>query len=91
MHYNPQLFKVSIIQTKLFGPLDFELSRFHCNLYKFCCLSADEFKPHEDDGSGNDDEDDDVSSGVDENEVTSDSASEPESPVKVCCCKHNSR
>ena len=30
MHLNPQLFKVSIIQTKLFGPLDFELSRFHC-------------------------------------------------------------
>ena len=33
MHFNPQLFKVSIIQTKLFGPLDFELSRFHC-IYK---------------------------------------------------------
>ena len=32
MHFNPQLFKVSIIQTKLFGPLDFELSRFHCIL-----------------------------------------------------------
>ena len=30
MQFNPQLFKVSIIQTKLFGPLDFELSRFHC-------------------------------------------------------------
>ena len=30
MHFNPQLFKVSIIQTKLFGPLDFELLRFHC-------------------------------------------------------------
>ena len=30
MHFNPQLFKVSIIQTKLFCPLDFELSRFHC-------------------------------------------------------------
>ena len=30
MYFNPQLFKVSIIQTKLFGPLDFELSRFHC-------------------------------------------------------------
>ena len=30
MHFNPQLFKISIIQTKLFGPLDFELSRFHC-------------------------------------------------------------
>ena len=30
MHFNPQLFKVSIIQTKQFGPLDFELSRFHC-------------------------------------------------------------
>ena len=30
MLFNPQLFKVSIIQTKLFGPLDFELSRFHC-------------------------------------------------------------
>ena len=30
MHFNPQLFKVSIIQTKLFGPLDFELSRLHC-------------------------------------------------------------
>ena len=30
MHFNPQLFKVSIIQTKLFGPLEFELSRFHC-------------------------------------------------------------
>ena len=30
MHFNPQFFKVSIIQTKLFGPLDFELSRFHC-------------------------------------------------------------
>ena len=29
MHFNPQLFKASIIQTKLFGPLDFELSRFH--------------------------------------------------------------
>ena len=43
---------------------------------------ADEFKPHEDDGSGHD-EDDDVSSGVDENEVTSDSASEPDTPVKV--------
>ena len=28
--FNPQLFKVSIIQTKLFCPLDFELSRFHC-------------------------------------------------------------
>ena len=28
--FNPQLFKVSIIQTKLFGPLDFELSRFLC-------------------------------------------------------------
>ena len=28
MHFNPQLFKVSIIQTKLFGPLDFELSKF---------------------------------------------------------------
>ena len=30
MHFNPQLFKVSIIQTKLFGSLDFELLRFHC-------------------------------------------------------------
>ena len=30
MHFNRQLFKVSIIQTKLFGLLDFELSRFHC-------------------------------------------------------------
>ena len=30
VHFNPHLFKVSIIQTKLFGPLDFELSRFHC-------------------------------------------------------------
>ena len=45
-------------------------------------IAADEFKPHEDDGSGHD-EDDDVSSGVDENEVTSDSASEPDTPVKV--------
>ena len=36
MHFNLQLFKVSIIQTKLFGPLDFELSRFHCtvSIYK---------------------------------------------------------
>ena len=33
MHFNPQLFKVSIIQTKLFGPLDFELSRFHCSSF----------------------------------------------------------
>ena len=33
MHFNPQLFKVSVIQRKLFGPLDFELSRFHCILY----------------------------------------------------------
>ena len=47
-----------------------------------CYFKADEFKPHEDDGSGNDD-DDDGSSGVDENDVTSDSASEPNSPVKV--------
>ena len=31
MHFNPQLFKVSIIQTKLFGPWT-ELSRFHCIL-----------------------------------------------------------
>ena len=30
MHFNPQLFKVSIIQTKRVGPLDFELLRFHC-------------------------------------------------------------
>ena len=45
-------------------------------------IVADEFKPHEDDGSGHD-EDDDVSSGVDENEVTSDSASEPDTPIKV--------
>ena len=30
MDFNPQLFKISIIQTKQFGPLDFELSRFHC-------------------------------------------------------------
>ena len=37
MHFKPQLFKVSIIQTKLFGPLDFELSRFHC--IKFWYLS----------------------------------------------------
>ena len=35
MHFNPQLFKVSISQIKLFGPLDFELSRFHCNA-KMC-------------------------------------------------------
>lgn len=45
--------------------------------------SADEFKPLENDGSGNDDDDDDVSSGVNEDEVTSDSASEPDSPVKL--------
>ena len=32
MHFNPQLYKVSIIQTKLFGPLDFELLSFHCIL-----------------------------------------------------------
>ena len=32
MHFNPKLFKVSIIQTKLFGTFDFELSRFHCIL-----------------------------------------------------------
>ena len=31
MHFNPQLFKVSIIQIKLLGSLDFELSRFHGN------------------------------------------------------------
>ena len=30
MHFNPQLFTVSIIQTKLFGPLDYDLLRFHC-------------------------------------------------------------
>ena len=41
MHFNPQLFKVSIIQTKLFGPLDFELSRFHCNLnMKMAAMAA---------------------------------------------------
>ena len=33
MHFNPQLFKVSIIQSKLFSPLGFELSRFHCNYH----------------------------------------------------------
>ena len=33
MHFNPQFIKVSIIQTKPFGPLDFELSRFQC----ICC------------------------------------------------------
>ena len=38
MHFNPQLFKVSIIQTKLFGPLDFELSRFHCTCYELDLL-----------------------------------------------------
>ena len=32
MHFNLELFKVSIIQTKLFGPLDFELLMFHCTL-----------------------------------------------------------
>ena len=31
--FNSQLFKVSIILTKLFGPFDFELSRFHCNWF----------------------------------------------------------
>ena len=30
MHFNPQLFKASLIQAELFGPLDFELSSFHC-------------------------------------------------------------
>ena len=38
VHVHPQLFKVSIIQTKLFGPLDFELSRFHCILPTLCRL-----------------------------------------------------
>ena len=37
MHFNPQLFKFSIIETKMFDPLDFELSRFHC----ICVLIAD--------------------------------------------------
>ena len=36
MHFNPQIFKVSIIQTKLFGPLEFELSRFHCSIITCC-------------------------------------------------------
>ena len=46
MHFNPQLFKVSIIQTKLFGPLDFELSRFHGivipGLSQFCGSDTDD-------------------------------------------------
>ncbi|WAR00452.1 MSH6-like protein [Mya arenaria] len=40
--------------------------------------SEDEFKPGKDDGS-----DDEASSGVDEDDITSESASEPDSPIKL--------
>ena len=39
MHFNPKLFKVLIIQTKLFGPLDFELSRCHCTCNRVTVLA----------------------------------------------------
>jgi len=42
-------------------------------------LAEDEFKPGKDEHS----DDDEGSSGVDEDDVTSDSASEPDSPIKV--------
>ena len=65
MHFNPQLFKVSIIQTKLFGPLDFELSRFHCtrsHLTYYDPVSTirpchDDDDDYDDDGGGDDDDD----------------------------------
>jgi len=48
-----------------------------------CCmllvLIEDEFKPGDEKGS----DDDDLSSGVDEDDVTDDTASEPDSPIKV--------
>jgi hypothetical protein len=46
-------------------------------MYELCL--GDDFKPDPEEGS----DDDDASSGVDEETVTSDDASEPDSPLKV--------